>query len=602
MTQIVYNLTWVPGPNIKDLKAVYSVDFGADQNWLFNMQGSFDSKSIVPLSLYVNNKLNNVLVTVSCNDGQYVRQVPPFGELTIPIDAYQRINFNGSSGITSIEISDRQEKESIFQRIDSIADIVQTGGGLGTSNGDLVTIDRIGRIQGANASPLAANNTVADLAAGTAWPANPPEQTFSAQSFAIQDSLGRLVSADTGVTTSIWFSTNGGVNFSGSYAGGGVEPGPLIEGAQSYFIARNGVGIWKVNKTTAAVTALAAIPAVQMVAIPKDSSTDTQYTVIRSSAGGFGIHNCTGAVVDSAYVTAGGLFAASWAANEPRFGMRFGNNGYVLVGDITTGGTALQLAIIDPAMATVNVPIRLGSFATVPNAWRGRNCLDPLTIGNGNLIIPNKTGANNASFITIPANGGVMTQTDLGSISNRTAGRVCADGGFVIAWAQAAPPIQFRKYDSTGALVLSVSRAPPALTGFCDLVPIKLSSTRNGFIVIYNDAGILKCFIMDEDLTLVTDVAAPFTIGGNAAAYMVWNTDTEFATVSTGTQPVVVKKDFAKSIIGVDKGNGNVLIKGITNINQTFPGSNTFNQNAAVVVGNRGIVFNQAAQLEGLLP
>ena len=143
MTVVNYNLNWQPGKANSEFLAAYAVNFSNDPAWRFQLQGSYNGRQVSARALYVNNKLNNSLVTVDCNNGQLTRQVPPYGEMWLPIDAYSLIVVTAIRGVTNVEFHNKPRGDFIFQRVDSITEVVQSAGGVGTVGGDLITIDLI---------------------------------------------------------------------------------------------------------------------------------------------------------------------------------------------------------------------------------------------------------------------------------------------------------------------------------------------------------------------------------------------------------------------------------------------------------------------------
>lgn len=600
----IYNLAFTPGVANGAVVANYTLNFGTYNPWVFWNRGSNNGVDAEGLSLYINNKQNNNIVSVNADNGQYIRDIPPYGEAVLPISGRQVVTISCNGGVCPVEFHNRPAEERIFQRTDSASQIAQFSSTLGTAFGDLVTIDRIGRIQPANAQPFASNNTTTDFPGDTAWPAPPTHQGFTASHYAIQDSAGRLVSVDnaTGAQLGIWISNNVGANIASNLStAAACVPCPIYEGPGWYYTAWQNQAFFGLHSKTTGAVVYGVSPAFAtgyMVGCPKANGASLDYWIAAIPATNVAFANVVNNVVQG-YATCATGMGGTFNTNTDTMHMRPWGDTNVLVSFFDSATTAFRVLVCDP-LSNGAAAFSLATTASANTGFKNRNWIDVEVSSSGYGFLPFRSAATgNAHLVTIsPA--GVITNNNLGSVGSVVFGGITDDGGYIVCWHNAGLVLQVRKFDSTGALVVNTSYTLPAGT-WNGIARLYTDADSWVHVLMFNNAG-LRAIVIDSAAGALIPVASSVAIGAAAAAasYPIFATSRGFATHTVGTQPVPVLGDLAKSVFGVDRGDGAILIQGVASINQFFAGSNTFNQNAATVVGNRGIVVNSTAQLNGL--
>ena len=612
MAQTQYNLAWQPGASLKQFRADYDANFSTDTEWVFYLRGSYNMTDIRALSVYINNKTNNDLVTVSGNNGQFVRQVPPYGEARLPLADIDVLSLTAPNGQTAIEFYNTPMAESIFQRTDTSTSLIQVSGGLGIATGDLVTIDRIGRLQVADAQPFSANNTTTYFPAGTAFPVY-GSITYSANSYARQVDSGALLVMDGGGSGTNYFFhalNNSGLNYqygtAGYNSGSNAMPPRAMETATRYifngWVAIPDQAVY-VSKATGAVTNGPVGNAAHLrLLVQPDSLTNDNYFLVSRNGITFYVQECINEIMQTLRSYNTGV--TDWTDTGGAWTFKLGR----WVGAFTYNPARVNINAIQMT-SLANSGDSLQTANATPNTWRGNAWGDPLYVGPCAVMIYR----NSSGFPSIlyARDAGVSSlYTAAFNVDTVSATRICGlvldNGDLAVAYNSAAGSIRIKTYDfDSGMHVarLNVTFAIGGTATLLDIVPIPINDTGSNYLlVIYYDGVAVQSFIVNQSLTEIVSYSSPIACGVPNNGWYLWNDADEFAFFVTGSQPTVLQMELAKSVFGVNRGGGSIQMTGFSGINQTFAGSTSFNQNAAAVIGNRGVVFNSTVQLQGLTP
>lgn len=611
-TQTNYSLAWIPGQNIRQFKAIYSLDFNSFGDYVFATYGSYNAHDIDAVSLYIDNKNNGNIISVNCDNGRLTRDIPPYSEAIINVKKFSTLQLTSGGGNVSLEFTNDEISENIFQRNDVAGKVVQASGVIGAVTNDLVTIDKLGRIKPCVAATLSGNNTISDYPVGATFPAKPAncyqgfQNSNNRQNWMI-DSDGDYVelSSNSNTTNYALFKANcngTNINVDIGIQGGSFGNPTFIETTSSFIGIARQSNPFRVNKSTYAVTLnyidaalsnllstnfASAIPdeGEKFFMVGKRAGADTTFYVTHYD--GVSIINSIGPLACAA-----GDFVNG---NSEFRGYHHGD--FLTLVSITS----TQYAFFTINLVSKTLVSSTSQAITAPQIYGGNNTIR-FHYSGGKLYFLFAYNTSQGYIKVIDAAGAHSQTRIISDNANLYIAHRWIEDYLYVAYFKGGTNLSIRKIglDLIDAANITISFGGSTCADF--FLDTSGLTTLLGVIGSNSTGTTSQTVTLDTDLNTLVAIQATSTAVPKNNPFVMYNDNSNICCYAYGgtVTPYPMAIDFAKSIFGVSKGDSNIVVSGYYQTNQIYIGSATFNQNAAAVVGNRGVMINDMVQLNGL--